>query len=318
MPLYPVDAWTRAFPRNARAAAAEELDVLKTHVPPAPAAAYRSRFLRGAEACLRDYVPTRWGAVYGRGAGLDRSGPPLVLLHDLPGGADLHAAEIEGLGKSRPTLAFDFLGNGHSALDGGDPVSVELWAMQLADVLNRLGHGKVHLYAHGTAAVVAAAFARRWPESVLSVAFRSPPIFNRDAAFAESYAPDITPTWDGGNFLRLWHHLRDQELWWPWHRRTIAHARSAPPRIDPADLQRRALTMLRQPRRYREIWRAVLAYQLGEALCQLQVQRRLVTHEQDLFALAAEAAGDLLGVAPHRLEGPDATAFLTAWIAADQ
>ena len=229
------------------------------------------------------------------------------MLHDLPGSIDDEAELIEELGARRPVFGCDMIGNGNSDLPAGQTISIRLLAEHVAAVLDALGIGDVVILASGTAAGVAIELARTKSARVRGIVFRSPPAIEADQAraLAPDYAPDITPQWDGGNFLRLWHHLRDQELWWPWNCRTVACARRTPPRIDPADLHRRAIALLRQPACYQAIWRAVLDEPLLERRG-LGVPRRLVTHEQDVFAFAAERAARALfgpGAASRAIRG---------------
>jgi hypothetical protein len=54
--------------------------------------------------------------------------------------------------------------------------------------------------------------------------------------------------------------------------------------------------LLKQPARYREIWRVVLDYPLLETIVSLAGRCRLVAHEQDTFAFAAARTATALGL----------------------
>ncbi|MGF9762041.1 alpha/beta fold hydrolase [Microvirga sp. 0TCS3.31] len=288
---YPDDAWVHVFPRDAEAAAAEELTVLLHHPAASHVPAYVSRFSPWlAEGC--DYIPTRFGPAYARGCGVGREGAPVLFLHDLPGGIDVHREEIEELAANRPVLAVDLMGNGYSEIaDVGEP-AISSWIEQIIDCLDFTGLEKVDIYAHGTSAAVAIEMARHHPEKVGWITFRSPPAIERDQSggFADRYAPDISPSWEGANFLRLWHHLRDQQIWWPWYDRRTECARAVKLEIEPGVLQRRALILLQQPRHYQTIWREVLGYPLLESLGDLQKECEFIAVETDLFAFALPTA----------------------------
>lgn len=298
---YPKTAWVQIFPRSGTEAAKQEREVLLKYPGASDVPPWSSR-LSATEHTGRDYVATRFGPAYVRAAGLPRRGVPVLVLHDLPGSIDEEMGLIEELGRSRPVVGCDMIGNGNSDLPAGQTISIRLLAEHVAAVLDALGIGDVVILATGTAAAVAIELVRAKTARVRGIVFRSPPAIETDQAraLAPDYAPDITPQWDGGNFLRLWHHLRDQELWWPWNCRTVACAKPTPPRIEPADLHRRAIALLRQPACYRAIWRAVLDDPLLERLAGLGVPRRLIAHEQDVFAFAAERAARALAVPSPR------------------
>ncbi|MEQ1493242.1 MAG: alpha/beta hydrolase, partial [Terricaulis sp.] len=230
---------------------------------------------------------------------------PILLLHDLPGGIDLEAGLMRELGDHAPIIGFDMFGNGNSTLAARTPLSVEIWVEQACDVLDALGLKQVLVYAAGTSALVAVELARARPDAVRGVVFRSPPVIDCVSLCdqSEDYAPNISPARDGGNFLRLWHHLRDQELWYPWHTPTTACAKSTRPRIDPDERHRRAVILLKQPEQYREIWRTVINYPLADELSHMRVPSRVVSHEQDTFAFAAERAAHIsAGAIPSKVK----------------
>ncbi len=299
MKLYPASAWVQQFSRSHAEAAAQELEVLRLHAASGAVPHWKSRFGSGADT-LRDYVPTEWGPAYVRGYCLTRPETPILLLHDLPGGCDLDTGHATSLASKAPVVSLDLFGNGNSVLAADIALSPALWASQTAQVLDALGITEVRICAVGTSALVATELARLRPDLVRAVVLRSPPAAAVQADMDAEQIPDISPQWDGGNFLRLWHHLRDQELWYPWYDRRVASAKKTAPRLDPEQLHRRAVTLLKQPNRYREIWKIVLAYPLSDALANLRGTARVVSHDQDTFAFAATRAANLLGTTPIR------------------
>src|SRR5262249_36416650 len=91
--------------------------------------------------------------------------------------------------------------------------------------------------------------------------------------------------------LRAWHHLRDQELWWPWFDRSREAIKTTEPRIDPTDLTRRVREILKQPASYTAAWRAALAYPLIERLRALPLPPALLGAHTDVSAPVLGAAG---------------------------
>jgi len=285
IPRYPAGAPIHVMDRDPDVALEQELELLRLHKAVGVVPDYSSGFMASAlPAALEDYIITRHGCVRAIGAGLQHDGMPLMFLHDLPGGIDLHREEIERLAEDRPVVAFELAGNGESFVASAP--SHAIWLEQIEDVLAALGWGDVSLYAHGTSAALALNFASRHSERVEGVILRSPPVLSSDerALFGAHYAPDITPSEDGGYLLRLWHHLRDQELWYPHFHRDHASRRTAPPRIDPAWLTRRAVTLLKQPEHYAPIWRDVLSQDVGSALGSASNPVRVIVDPSDIFA----------------------------------
>jgi pimeloyl-ACP methyl ester carboxylesterase len=297
IPRYPAGAPIHVMDRDPEIALEQELELLRLHKAAGVVPDYFSGFEASAlPMSLEDYIVTRHGCVRVIGAGLQRDGVPLIFLHDLPGGIDLHREEIERLAEDRPVVAFELAGNGESFVASAPSHAV--WLEQIEDVRATFGWGEVALYAHGTSAALALDFAGRHADQVREIIMRSPPVLSADerALFSAQYAPDITPSEDGGYLLRLWHHLRDQELWYPHFRRDHASRRTAPPRIDPAWLTRRAVTLLKQPEHYAPIWQAVLGHDLGAALGGISVPVRVIVDPSDIFA--GTAAGLASGSVP--------------------
>lgn len=286
---YPAWAEVRLMPRSAQEAAEAELALFRQHPAQGRVPEWRSRFgPASGQNAIRDYIATRHGLVYARGEGLTQGGRPTLFLHDMPGGIDLHQEEIAAVGSGRPVIAFDLGGNGNSEIAGsGD---TELWVDQIQDVLAALAWDRVDIHAHGTSGGLAAAFAKARPEKVGALVLRAPPLLSREqrAAFAGRSAPDISPAGDGGYLLRLWHHLRDQELWWPWFDQRHGARKRTEPRIAPDWLHRRAVIMLKQPWNYARIWDEILAQDLFAMLADLAVPCQIVVQSQDVFAACAE------------------------------
>jgi pimeloyl-ACP methyl ester carboxylesterase len=278
--LFPASAWTETLPREPVAAAIAERALLERHpaqgsVPPAPppgtAAPNRTALT---------YVNTGAGQLLLRSAGDQHDGPPLVVLHDIPGSTALLDPLLLALGQHRRVLAFDLLGQGESVADRHFMPDVAAWAVQ---VWRALDDGPVHLLGIETGGTVAVEMARQRPDRVLSLTLQSPPLLPEPQR-AALYAPSADPVWDGSHLTRVWHHLRDQELWFPWFDRRPETARRHALRIDADTLHLRARECLKQPRFYQSAWAAVLAYPLAQQVAALPVKPRIIAAPDDMFA----------------------------------
>ncbi|SEQ49101.1 Pimeloyl-ACP methyl ester carboxylesterase [Devosia sp. YR412] len=280
---YPEAAPVHVMSRDPEVALHDELNLLRRHPAQGQVPDHVSGFAAKAlPSELHDYIETRHGPVRVYCTGLSQAGQPLLFLHDLPGSFDLHDAQIEALAATRPVLAFDLGGNAESPAAAPN---LSLWREQVEDVLDALGWSEVAIHAQGSAAALALDFVQGHPARVSEITLQSPPLLTPDEreSFA-AHAPNISPTEDGGYLLRLWHHLRDAELWYPWFNRDHAARRTNEPRIDPARLTRHAVALLKQPRNFAPIWREVLSRDLFAALQSCPVAVRITSAPNDIFA----------------------------------
>jgi pimeloyl-ACP methyl ester carboxylesterase len=300
VPLYPAGTWHEEMPRDAGAAAARELDILLRHpasvVPPPPPACAP---LPGR--VTTDYVDIGGTSLLVRSAATSGLAPLLVLPH-LPGSSWSCEELLRAVGEVRPACAIDVPGHGESDTLPGTAQSVDVWADSMLRAIDALGLGRLHLYGHNGGAALAVELATRAPGRVLSVVLDAPIVLDGEkrSRFANDYAPDIVPTWDGSHLLRAWHHMRDQELWWPWFDRHRAAIRGNAARIDPASLTLRVREILKQPHSYRPAWQAVLSYPMAERLAMLSMPLSLIGATEDVFAPLLPAARTLLPDVPFR------------------
>ncbi|XDB00362.1 alpha/beta hydrolase (plasmid) [Sulfitobacter sp. LCG007] len=283
--MYPEGAPVRVISRDPEAAAQEEFELLRLTPATGEVPEWRHRF--GAANAVTDYLPTRHGVVYAIGRSLEADGMPRLFLPDMPGAAQLHGEEIAALAGDGPVLAIDLGGMGNSDIEA--PVSLELWLEQIDDVVEEMGWPQVELVGNGLGGTVAAAFAAHRPERVRALLLRSPALLTDEerAAFRAHPAPEILPVADGGYLLRLWHHLRDQELWWPWFDTSHRGIRKAEPQIAAGDLNRRAIAILKQPQHYAAIWSLLIDRDPAADLASLSQPVRIVSDPSDVFAPVA-------------------------------
>ena len=293
MSKYPATAWTQEFPRLKAEASIAERKVLHSH----PAA---STFVQGpSDFAARTSMPDLGYAATGgrqtlvRTRGMHLEGTPTLLLHDMPGSSALHVDLLAALGAEAPALAIDLLGCGESRAEDVSDISADRWGRQIREVMDDLGIEAVNVVAIGTSAVAAAAFATAYPAAAKSIVLQSPPILDDETRLRlrDRYAISAEPEWDGSHLLRVFHHLRDQELWWPWFERTRDNIRSNEPRIDPNRLTLRVRECVKQPKFYKPIWDEALSFDLLGALSNLTCDVTITAAIDDTFSPFAAASG---------------------------
>jgi pimeloyl-ACP methyl ester carboxylesterase len=101
-------------------------------------------------------------------------GVPVVLLHGIGSGSASWEGQLAGLGVGYRVIAWDGPGYGGSdALAGETPVVAD-YAQAAVDLLDALGLVRVHLVGHSLGALIAAAFAARRADRLLSLTLANP------------------------------------------------------------------------------------------------------------------------------------------------
>jgi len=299
MSMYPADAWTVEIPREAYPAAVAEREILAKHpasgtLPsPTPCDALPDR-------TTLDYVDLDDSQILVRRFGVEDSRIALVLLPDLPGSTALHDDLIVALGRHRPVIALDPPGHGESVAAPGSEQTVEAWASRVVEALDRLGVRRFHLLGMGTGSTLAVEVAHRVRSRVASLILNATPALpsGEGTALASRYAPSILPEWDGTHMARLWHHLRDQELWWPWFDRRRASMRSNAYHLGAEELTARVREIMKHPANYQPAWEAVLSYPFLGRLAALSIPAVLTAGQGDLFARFLDNAAEVCPGAP--------------------
>ena len=319
--LYPPEAWTQEFPAETHEAACAELLVLRAHTAPPPPPPPPPGAAEIAGRNTLDFLDLDATQILLRTRGDLRAGVPVVAIHHAPGSSALYDELVAALGAHQPVLAFDLPGHGESDAGPGTVQSVPGWTTALFQVLDRLGLGAVHLYGHGSGAAVATEAALRQPGRIRTLLLDAPLAFpaRQRKELGQGWITDVlpaTPCWDGGHLLRVWHMLRDSELWFPWHDRRDASARTVPPRIDPASLTLRLRETMKQPDSFAPAWQAAWSYPLIERLSLLTRPCHLLGAEQDPFFPALPHARAVLPEADLTVVADTAEARAAAILAA--
>ena len=101
-------------------------------------------------------------------------GVPLVLLHGVGSSSESWETQLDALGAAWRVVAWDAPGYGGSdALAAETPVVAD-YAQAVADLLDALALDRVHLLGHSMGALIAAAFAARRADRLLSLTLADP------------------------------------------------------------------------------------------------------------------------------------------------
>ena len=140
--------------------------------------------------------------------------PPVVLLHDVPGGmADLdHVAER--LARTHRVVRLNLPGIAVSR--GAAAADIAVIRRVLADAIAEIGMAEAPIVAFGAALAAVEPAAR----ALIAI---DPWPFVADPA---SELPDLNPRWDGTHLFAAFHWARDYDLYKPWYHRVNAESRA--------------------------------------------------------------------------------------------
>jgi pimeloyl-ACP methyl ester carboxylesterase len=191
-----------------------------------------------------DGLPTsdgRWRAyVAGRCLSAERWATNKLITVVLHGAGSAARCELERCRTliAGPLCAIDLPGHGD---DTGDVMSPTATAQALQTVIESLNVPSYRLWGRGLGAAVALEWAadarareRPLPEA-LTVCELKLWTESERSIWPSQYTLPLTPDWDGSYLIRLWHQIRDRELFHPWFERTRATIRPVEPQLD-ADL----------------------------------------------------------------------------------
>lgn len=207
---------------------------------------------------VRRYVRVAGRRVHLRSVG---RGPLVLLLHQSPqSSADF--IDLMTRWADRFTLiAPDRPGCGLSdPLDIPTPDFVD-YANALVELLDVLGIERVAVYGFHTGATEALALANTRPARVSAIVANGlVALTSRELADVEAnYLPPFVPQWDGSHLAWLWSRMREQTIFFPWHRHTAA-ARLDYDVSPPERLQRNAIEMMEGWRTYSRAYLAAFRY----------------------------------------------------------
>jgi pimeloyl-ACP methyl ester carboxylesterase len=164
--------------------------------------------MRGASPELRRrYVDTSRGQVHIAEGG---SGEPVLFLHQTPRSWREYQEVLPIALRRVRAIAMDTIGFGQSA-PLTEPMSIEVFADVVSDVIAALGIDSVHLVGHHTGGVIAVEVAAAHPEQVRSLVLSATPYVDAARRAQVSARPPIDhvePDRDGGHLTALWAHRR--------------------------------------------------------------------------------------------------------------
>ena len=223
----------------------------------------------------------RWGArqVHYRQAG---NGPAVLCFHQSPlSSRDLVATMERWQGKFN-CIAPDTPGYGLSDPLGVAHAEMSDIADAVIEFMDAIELAKAAVYGFHTGAMIAVAIALKYPERVSCCAANGYVVQTEPerADFVANYLPPFAPQWDGSHLTWLWSRMREQTIFFPWYRKTLA-ARLDFDLPSPAALHAGLLDFLRAGDAYRVGYRAAFTMRSAEAVAGLKRPALITAADSD-------------------------------------
>ena len=237
---------------------------------------------------LRQFVDLAHGQLLVRSLG-DRTKPPLLLIHDVPGSGMQAEARMHELARDRFVMVFDLPGCSESA--PLETPTLADFAECLWHGLTTLGFDRAALAGTGFGSSLALEMAELAPQRTMSLLLEGVllPTAAERAELRAHFAPPVDIAGDGSHWFRTWQMIRDMGIWWPWFRPAQAALRRVAADFDAASLHQRTCETLRQPGGYCAYVAAALDHDAASALNRLQVTPHFVRDSLNPVATAYAA-----------------------------
>ena len=235
-----------------------------------------------SQAIARGFLTLPGRQVHYRRAG---SGPPVVLLHQSPKTSEELVPLIAVLAEHFTVFAPDTPGYGLS-----DPIAapdmevgIDLFADAVAEFFDGMGLRQAGLYGLHTGAAIATRFTARYPGRVTALVANGTLIKTSEerADLLAHYLPRFVPSWDGSHLAWAWARMREQLIFFPWHRRDPSARIGYPMQLQ--GLQTNVLGLLAAGDNYRSAYRTAFSYAVEDDLPLIAPPARFICAEGDVL-----------------------------------
>lgn len=199
-------------------------------------------------------------------------GFPIILLHASPRSGKMLEKFGNMLSIHFNVVIPDLPGYGNSESIPQKVNSMNDVVPYLKDFISATNLIRPHLYGTATGAQLAIAFALKFPEEIKNIYLDNPAHFSEDEylLISEKYFVDLSPEADGIHLLKLWNHVRESMMFFPWYDHSPENQFS---NIEPSPLIIEDLVRdyLVAGVRYDELYRAAFQHEKVEKIQQLRV-----------------------------------------------
>ena len=199
-------------------------------------------------------------------------GSPIVLLHASPRSGKMLEKFGNMLSNHFNVIIPDLPGYGYSESIPQKVKEMNDVVPYLKDFISALYLKKLDLYGTATGAQLGIAFALKFPNEVKNLYLDNPAHFTADEfqQISENYFVDLTPKPNGIHLLKLWSHVQESMMYFPWFNHSAENQFSTvePPASIIGEI---VDDYLMAGIRYDELYRAAFRHERVEKIQQLSV-----------------------------------------------
>jgi len=218
----------------------------------------------------RDFVRIEEGQVHLRRTVGSPAGRPLVAIHMSPVASGFLVPLVEELGRTRPVIAPDTLGNGSSCPPAVASPVIAYFADALRRLLDRMEIGACDLYGVRTGAMIATELAIAAPDRVKHLVIDELIVPGPARATGQTGEPPLQPDAIGSQFRWAWHVIHDHFIFYPWWSRDAAHRRRWE-QPSPERLHELTVELLTSASTFGRSYGAAMTWAREERIAQLRV-----------------------------------------------
>lgn len=267
----------------------------------------------------REFVRIAEGQVHLRRTVGSPAGRPLIAIHMSPVASGFLLPLVEELGKTRPVIAPDTLGNGSSCAPGIENPGIPYFADALRRLLDTMGVADCDLYGVRTGSMIATELALTAPGRVRHLIIDELAVPGPARSTGSSGEPPPKPDAIGSQFRWAWQVMHDHFIFYPWWSRDAAHRRkfSQP---SPERMHDMTVELLTSAATFNRSYGAAMTWPREERVAQLKVPTAVLYQPDlevfaDMAPTAAVIPGATLLALPHGDDSQEAKGrAIAAWL----
>ena len=204
-------------------------------------------------------------------------GPPVLLIHPSLRSSDVFIEFIEQLSAEFTVIAPDTPGYGFSQPLREPAPDVSDYADSFIQLIDTLGIKNVGVYGFLTGSCIAMDLAKRYSNRIAVAVLNNYLLFSEEERedYLANFAPELRLSWDGSHLSWVWARIREQAIFFPWHRRPI-ESRVDADLPDANALHGRAINFLRTGTKYHLGPQSVFRFNASAALNECTVPTLLI------------------------------------------
>ena len=232
----------------------------------------------------REFIRIAEGQVHLRRTVGSPANRPLVAIHMSPVASGFLVPLVEELGRTRPVIAPDTLGNGSSCAPGVENPDIAYFADALRRLLDTMGIDRIDLYGVRTGSMIATEFALAHPDRVGHLVIDELVVPGPAKSTGSTGEPPPQIDAIGSQFRWAWQVIHDHFIFYPWWSRDAEHRRRfAQP--SPERMHELTVELLTSAATFNRSYGAAMAWPREERVSQLKVPTG-VLHQPDLEVFA--------------------------------